>query len=312
MQDIVFRTARCISAKREFYLRYSPQSPLLSRHSAQPQRATTLDSRKAERHTTRMGGKTPGQRYRTVFDRVATRYDRVRPAPPTALMDAVFERYGLVAGDRVLEVGCGTGQATRLLAEWGLRVHALELGPQLAERARHNLRGFPEVTVQTVAFEAYEITQPFDALVSVQAFHWLAPQQGLALASSALRPGGPLLLAWHQDHSENTPFYRATQPIYRRYPAPPRPTPRHSVGRLEHALTLSPLFTDVATARFPWRRRFNKRDYLDLLLTTSDVQALSEALRRNFLAEIAQTIDRYGGKVERHYESVLLSAEQTL
>ena len=258
-----------------------------------------------------MHGDETGRSFRTTFEREARLYDRVRPAPPAELMDAMLETSALSAGDRILEVGCGTGQATRFLAERGFFVHALELGPDLATLARHNLRGFPRVTVQTAAFEAYEAGQPFDALVSVQAFHWVGVQRGLTLASRVLRDGAHLSLAWHQDHSQDTPFYRATNPIYERYPAPPRPTPRHSVGMFERALTTSPHFSDVTTSRFPWRRRFNKRDYLDLLLTTSDVQALSEADRRDFLRNIARTIDQHGGEVERVYGSVLLSAERT-
>jgi 2-polyprenyl-3-methyl-5-hydroxy-6-metoxy-1,4-benzoquinol methylase len=88
-----------------------------------------------------------GHELRTTFDLEAERYDRVRPAPPTALVDAMLEQGQLKAGDRILEVGCGTGQATRPLAERGLKVHALELGPELATLARRNLAGFSNVTV---------------------------------------------------------------------------------------------------------------------------------------------------------------------
>lgn len=83
----------------------------------------------------------------------------------------MLEQGQLKAGDRVLEVGCGTGQATRSLAERGLKVHALELGPELAALARRNLRDLPDVNVQTLAFELFEVDKPLDTLVSVQAFH---------------------------------------------------------------------------------------------------------------------------------------------
>ena len=133
----------------------------------------------------------------------------------------------------VLEVGCGTGQVTLPLAQAGLRVHALELGPALAELTRTNLSQYPNVTVQTVAFEDFRSDTRFDALVSVQAFHWVAPEAGLAHAASLLRPGGALLLAWHQDRSRDTPFYRATNPVYERYESPleTRPTPTHAPER---------------------------------------------------------------------------------
>ncbi len=108
----------------------------------------------------------------------------------------MLERGGLELGASVLEVGCGTGQATRPLAKRGLKVCALELGPALAEFARSNVRGL-DVTVKTTAFEDYRSGSLFDALVSVQAFHWLAPESGLAQAAQLLRPGAAILLAWH-------------------------------------------------------------------------------------------------------------------
>lgn len=249
-----------------------------------------------------------GYGLRTTFDLEAARYDRVRPAPPAALVDAMLEQGHLEAGDRVLEVGCGTGQATRPLAERGLVVHALELGPGLAALARRNLRDFPDVTVQTLAFELFEVDEPFDALVSVQAFHWIEPKRGLELAAAALRSGGSLLLVWHQGRPQDPAFFRDTEPIYARYPEPPRPTPTSAPERFEVALAASTDFASLQTSRYSWRHRYSKRDYLDLLLTFSNVQALGETEQQGFLKEIAEVVDRHGGATEEHHESLLLTA----
>ena len=69
---------------------------------------------------------------RTVFDRAAEDYQRTRPVCPPQLFDDLIDLAGLEAGDRVLEIGCGTGQATVPLAERGLAITAVELGPELA------------------------------------------------------------------------------------------------------------------------------------------------------------------------------------
>ncbi|MGH2878072.1 MAG: class I SAM-dependent methyltransferase [Solirubrobacteraceae bacterium] len=60
--------------------------------------------------------------YGNVFDEVADEYDRHRPAYPEALLDHACELTALSTGDRVLEIGCGTGQLTRDLLARGLRV----------------------------------------------------------------------------------------------------------------------------------------------------------------------------------------------
>ena len=247
---------------------------------------------------------------RTTFDREAAHYGRARPAPPKTLLDAILKH--LRPDAHVLEVGCGTGQATLPLAQAGLQVHALELGPALAELARTNLSGYPDVTVETVAFEDYRSSTPFDALISVQAFHWIAPETGLEHAASFLRPGGALLLAWHQDRSQNTPFYRATDPVYQRYESPlelDRPTPSSGPERFVKVLE-SPRFRDLHVSRYPWHEVYGKERYLELLLTHSNVQALGPSVRKRFLVEIAAVIDQHGGEIERFYESVLLSARR--
>ncbi len=219
-------------------------------------------------------------------------------------------RGGLKLGARVLEVGCGTGQATRPLAERGVEVYALELGSALADLARAHVSGL-NVTVETVAFEDYHSDTPFDALVSVQAFHWLEPTAGVARAASLLRPGGALLLAWHQERSQHTPFYQATDPVHKRYETPlnlNRPTPDDAPERFAEAIVASPAFSDVQVFHYAWTQLYGKTRYLDLLLTYSNVQALEPSSRKRFLADIAEVVVEHGGQVERFYESVLLSA----
>lgn len=248
---------------------------------------------------------------RTTFDREAERYDRARPAPPEALVEAILKAGNLKAGARVLEVGCGTGQATVPLARKGLKVHALELGPALAALAQRNLADYPNVTVEQTAFEAFSSETLFDALVSVQAFHWIDPETGLAKAASLLRPGGALLLAWHQDVSQGTAFYWETDPMFKRYEAglePNRPVPEVAPERFGGALETSPEFENISVASFPWSYRYSKKRFLELLLTFSNVQAIEAAARTSFLAEIAEVIDKHGSSVTRLYESVLLCA----
>lgn len=68
-------------------------------------------------------------RLREMFDAAAERYDTSRPGYQMATIDDLIRFAGLVPGSRVLEIGCGTGQLTVPLAERGLNVTAVELGP---------------------------------------------------------------------------------------------------------------------------------------------------------------------------------------
>ncbi len=71
------------------------------------------------------------RRYAQVFDDVAEEYDRERQGYPDELIDAAFRVAGLNAGDRVLEVGSGTGLLTAPLLARGLSVDAVDPGANM-------------------------------------------------------------------------------------------------------------------------------------------------------------------------------------
>ena len=68
---------------------------------------------------------------RRSFDGVAEVYERIRPSYPPAMFDDLFAV--LPPDPEVLEVGPGPGKATRDLLRRGAQVHAVEIGPALAE-----------------------------------------------------------------------------------------------------------------------------------------------------------------------------------
>ena len=135
------------------------------------------------------------RRYGKVFDEIAAEYDRRRPAYPDELVDQACLVAGIRSGDRVLEVGCGSGQLTRGLAARGLHVTAVEPGPSLMALARQNLEGAGEVDYVNAQFEdALLPREQFQAVFSASAFHWIDPEVSWQKAADVLVPGGTLAL----------------------------------------------------------------------------------------------------------------------
>jgi SAM-dependent methyltransferase len=135
------------------------------------------------------------RRYGRVFDEVAAEYDRHRPAYPDELVDQACRAAGIGSGDRVLEVGCGSGQLTRSLARRGLRVTALEPGPSLMSLARQNLEGAGEVEFVNARFEDARLSRArFRAVFAASSFHWADPKISWQRAADVLVPGGTLAL----------------------------------------------------------------------------------------------------------------------
>jgi SAM-dependent methyltransferase len=156
-------------------------------------------------------------RLRTTFDEAASLYDEVRPGYPGDLFDDVVSLSGIPSGGRILEIGCGTGQATLPFARRGYRILCIELGENMAAVARRNLEGYPHAEVRAGAFEESSLQEgSFDLAISATAFHWLDPAIAYPKAAATLRDGGSLALFWnvhvHSDPSEE--FFEAAQRGY--------------------------------------------------------------------------------------------------
>ena len=133
-----------------------------------------------------------------VFDSVAEDYDRVRQGYPAVLIDAAMVHGGLTSGSRVLEVGCGTGKLTELLAARQLNVDAVDPGPRMIEQAKRRVGGRGDVRFHVGRFEDVAFPEEaFEAVFSATAFHWVDPLIGWTKAASHLRPGGLLALFAH-------------------------------------------------------------------------------------------------------------------
>lgn len=129
------------------------------------------------------------EQLRQTFTEDAELYDRVRPGYPPRLYDDLGELLR-VADPRVLEIGPGTGQATRPMVERGWSVSAVELGAELAEVARRKL---PSVDIAVADFDTWELPGPtYDLVLSATAFHWLDPATRVQRCAQVLRPGGVL------------------------------------------------------------------------------------------------------------------------
>ena len=87
---------------------------------------------------------------RRSFDGVAEIYHGIRPSYPPPMFDELFRL--LPSHPAILEVGPGTGQATRDLLSRGADVCAVEIGPAMAAKLREVLPS-PALTVLVGDFE---------------------------------------------------------------------------------------------------------------------------------------------------------------
>jgi len=134
----------------------------------------------------------PNEQRRLSFGRVAELYEQARPSYPAELVDDVLAYAGLEDEEPILEVGAGTGKATRLFAERGHPVVAIEPSAEMATILRHVRAEFPAVQMVETVFGSWRAPPArFALLISGQAWHWTDPATRFANAHAALRTGGP-------------------------------------------------------------------------------------------------------------------------
>jgi SAM-dependent methyltransferase len=136
----------------------------------------------------------------TRFSDRAADYVRYRPSYPAAAFDRILEGLGDPTRLAVADVGAGTGISSRLLAERGARVIAVEPNPSMREAASPDSRiEWRDGTGEATGLDSGAV----DLVVAAQAFHWFRQEEALAEFHRILRPNGRLALIWNSRDSSD-------------------------------------------------------------------------------------------------------------
>jgi len=254
-----------------------------------------------------------GKDSRLVFNAVPDIYDEIRPSYPAALFEVLLAM--LPAAPVVVEVGPGTGQATKDLLAGGAQVHAVELGPAMAAKLR---RAFPtrRLEVSVGDFEVLQLPESSaDAVFAASAYHWIRPQAQADRPATLLRPGGVIAVAEliQVSSAVDDGFFEAAQPIYARYgeahrgPAAP---PRDRVDPpVRQVLDADERFGHVAVRVWDWDQTYTAAEYRKLMLSYSGTQMMAPAARLGLLDDIEALIEQeFGGQITRPLVASLTTA----
>lgn len=229
---------------------------------------------------------------------------------PGWVFDEILANARMGPGSTVLEIGPGTGQATRVLAEAGLGVLAVELSAALAERARRNVAGFSNVIVETASFEDWEPAgRRFDAVFACNSWHWIEPGIAIAKAAELLNPNGHLIVM-------STPmvipddaggFWWDVQDDWvavgaeRVDPVTAHPDVVAGYGRVEIDGAAPGSFATPIVLRRRFDREFTSEDYVMNQSTQSGVKELPGHARAELLRRVRNRIEALGGTLIVHY-----------
>ena len=249
---------------------------------------------------------------RRTFGEDAELYDRVRPTYPPRLYDDLSALLGNPHRPRVLEIGCGTGQATAPMIERGWSVKAVELSPELGRVARSKL---PELEVITADFESWPLpAEKYDLVLSATAFHWIDPAVRVPKSADALRPGGLLaVVSTHHVAGGSEQFWIDVQRCYDRFTDDADPNglrPADEVPKDSAEIDASRLFGPVVFRRYEWEQTYTSSEYLDLLDSYSGHRALTSVARDGLYDCVRALIAAAGGAITKRYLTELAAANR--
>jgi SAM-dependent methyltransferase len=247
------------------------------------------------------------------FGNDAERYERTRPAYPQAMVDAII---AASPGNRVLDVGIGTGISARPFHRRGCRVLGVEPDERMAQLARRN--GFE---VEVAAFELWDPTdRAFDLVISGQAWHWVDPVAGAAKAAGVLIPGGRIALFWnagvfppelgqgfaavYRQVLPDFPFFQNGMPGGAAAYAP-------LTNKAARGIRQACRFSEPEQWKFGWSRSFTAAQWLDTVPTFGGHSQIRPDKLAELLDGLRKVIEAAGGSFTMGYDALVATATRT-
>jgi trans-aconitate methyltransferase len=246
------------------------------------------------------------------FDNAAEVYDAARPSYPSELFDELF---GLLPPQpHIVEVGPGTGKATKDLLARSASVHAVEIAPAMASRLRANLPS-ERLRISIGDFESMDIESGADAVFSATAYHWISRSAQTDRPAKILRLNGLMAIVEliQVESPHDLGFFAAVQPVYERYgqrhTGPPAPSRDAVDPALRAVLEADSRFGSVTVRKWDWNQTYSAPGYVNLMLSFSGTQMMDERSRRGLLRDMEAFIQtEFAGQVTRPLVVTLTTA----
>jgi len=244
------------------------------------------------------------------FTGLARTYAQFRPNYPDHAIDYIMTRCALNRESILVDVGCGTGIASRQIAARGINVVGIEPNTEMRCTAMGTPQEGGNIGYREGRAEATGLPASFaDAVLSAQAFHWFEPVATLREFYRILKPGGWTVLMWNE-RDERDPATAAYGEVIR--------TAKDSAAiegsrhaRAGEVLQTSLLFEQTEQVTFHNQQALDQNGLLGRALSVSYApsDAGERKLWENWLTEVFRRHER-DGTVTLRYETTLYFAKR--
>lgn len=245
-----------------------------------------------------------------VFDDNANSYDKYRPKYPKEVVKELIDLSHIESRDKILEIGCGTGQITMDFVKKGYEIVAIEKGKSLSKIASKKIERFDIGKIINSTFEDWIPSDKFKLVISAQAFHWIDKKIGFNKILNLLKDNGSIGLIWNVDKSQETDFWKQASKVYEKY-LPKKKRQRgmeETVDEHWNYIRNRKELMNFERKDYHWEKLYAKEEYLGLLSTFSPHMSMDEDEREKFFKEIESIISIMNNQVLKQYKTVLLFA----
>lgn len=256
-----------------------------------------------------------------VFGEATGHYEAARSDYPEQLVIDLLKFSDPI--HEALEIGAGTGKATRSFLNRGFNITCLEPDPRMAAVLTRATSSQSSITVNESTFESWQSNKRFDLVFAAQSLHWVDPSRRLDLAIDALVERGAFAIFFNRYAPVNQELHAKLFQTDRRYGVDTTAHTPHehnadfysgdiiiSDGTPEFQLSQASGFSDFTSRRYRRLRIFPKPLFLDLLTSISAYRMLGESERDDYLFDVGHIIDVNGGSITMGVSSDLFMAKR--
>ncbi|MBS3168411.1 methyltransferase domain-containing protein [Candidatus Woesearchaeota archaeon] len=252
---------------------------------------------------------------RTTFGRIADLYDKSRTSYSPELIMAILNFSKLDLQGNILDIGCGSGQASFLFAEKGFNVLGLDLSLDLINIAKEKSSSLKKVEFMHGSFENEEFQEKsFDLIISGMAWHWIEAENRYLKIYKTLKENGTVAFFWSCQKTNDLNFINEMSNILDVYggknAGPAGSRVKELANKTYKELQDSKLFSNLEIKEYEDILDFSKERYSNLVLSYAWAQQLSLERQQEMLQNLEDAYKKYQKPLMIPYNYILILAKK--
>ena len=214
-------------------------------------------------------------------------YDKGRPEYPEEAIQFLVRELDITNGKSILDLGAGTGKFTKLIAQTGANVIAVEPVEGMRKKFSELLPLIPisSGTAESIPLEASSI----DTVVVAQAFHWFNGEKALSEIFRVLKPNGKLGLIWNA-RDESIDWVSKLTDIIDPHE---KGAPRYKYGIWKKAFLTTTLFSPLSEKQFRYVQKGPPEMIVNRVASISFISALDAPAKSLTLSKVNTLLETH-------------------